>query len=184
MVRLLPRKCPSSDGCAMTPSDLARISSWCKPDDDGCQIWQGATCSGHPCIRVKEGEKWFTRLVRKVLWEHHEGTLRTDCLVTASCGDSLCISDEHRVAVNRSVHYTKKRVSTPLTALQKQKRAEFRRAHYAKLTPEQVQEIFVSTEPTRAVGAKYGIDKSMVSRIRAGKAWKTYTGLWSGLGGR
>jgi hypothetical protein len=44
----------------------------------------------------------------------------------------------------------------------------------AKLTKEQAAEIRVSSESQRALAAKYGVNKSMIARIKNGTAWRAH----------
>ena len=57
----------------------------------------------------------------------------------------------------------------------------FRHTFNAKLDWEKADEIRVSTEPSRKIAARFGVDKSLVCKIRAGKAWIRYNTPFAGL---
>lgn len=86
--------------------------------------------------------------------------------------------------IGRRVKMAQNNVSRILATANLNKRipgkSGFQRGHLNAnhtLTPAQVLEILNATGSAKAVGARYGVDRSTVQRIRRGELWSSVTGL-------
>lgn len=154
-------------------------------DARDCREWAGAhTTNGHPTVR--HGGKQV--LARRLAYELAIGPVRTRHVLTPRCGNRSCINPAHQVQRSNRQHL-QAMATAPRTSefARRAKIAAHQRDKAAKLTPAMVAEILTSTEPQRTLAAQYGVNKTMISRIRTGRAWRDYTspfaGVVSALGG-
>jgi hypothetical protein len=100
-------------------------------------------------------------------------------VVTPSCGNPYCLNPDHQKAVThqRAMQDASKRGS--LKGITAKKLAACRAN--AKISEEIAREIRSSHEPGHVLGAKYGIHKSMVNRIKQGKNWRDTSNPFAGL---
>ena len=59
-----------------------------------------------------------------------------------------------------------------------------KQAQQMQANMEKAQEIRASDKPCHVLALVYGVDKSMVSRVRRGEAWRDYSSPFAGLGAR
>lgn len=95
--------------------------------------------------------------------------------IVAKCENIKCVNPQH------AKHYTSQKFSVyrakcaanSVTGnlMRSIKIQAHKRATSAKLTQEQADEIRVSTRPSREEAKIYGVDKTVICRIRAGKSW-------------
>lgn len=157
------------------PTMLAYLEVKATRDDlTGCLIWQASTINGKvPQMRF-EGKP---HPARRVIFQFLRGPLRPGRQVGARKGcHYLCVDPEHLVQRTKS-QATKGHAVTQAT---RAKIAATKRGA-VKLTPQAVEQIRASTEPAYRLAPKLGVDKSMVTRIRRGEAWRDFTSPFAGL---
>ena len=103
--------------------------------------------------------------MHSTLYQERFGKLPPGQVVRHTCDNRMCINLDHMIprtpADNSNDMVVRGRCNTHC--------GETRRD--AKLSLKEVLEIAASTETQRVVGLRYGVSQSVVSRIRAGKAW-------------
>lgn len=138
-----------------------QIKKKCQEDGD-CFVWQGNTYNGVP--------KQSNYSARRIVWEVKKGPIPKGQIMTTTCGNSKCLNVDHLAVVGRS-EVSKKSAANPATKARRVISTTKSRRANCKITLEQAMEIRRSTETIFVLADKYGIHKSMVSRIRVGKAW-------------
>jgi hypothetical protein len=137
-------------------------------NERGCHICTSHSphSDGYPAL-WKDGRYQHAH---RVLYEEKHGRLPKEILVRHTCDTPRCINDDHLIpgtvkdnAVDRK---ERGRNNTP--------HGETRSD--AKLTAEQVKYIFThSLSSQRELAELLGVNQSVISRIRGGRAWKRTT---------
>jgi len=145
-------------------------------EDGDCWEWQGYCANGTPS--VFHAGKMIA--VRRLFTELLGGKLR-DGYYVAKCGNGLCVNPDHTTYNDPKQHMKKgnrKALQSPTRRLKIQ---IYKRATNAKLTQEMADEIRSSEGPSRVIAQKYGVNRSVVCRIRTGKAWVNLQNPFAGL---
>jgi len=148
-------------------------------DDGGCLIWTGRlSCSGgSPKLGNKSARREYYKAVK--------GPVKAGHYITSSCGHDLCM--EHLTQVTRS-DIARKQNEDP--SIRARKRASSARAARArgKICMEIARQIRASTDPIDVEAAKYGVDRTLIHKIRAHQVWREdvfqanpFAGLFTGL---
>lgn len=143
-----------------------------------CWLWQGATTSqGYPIVK-HEGS---CKLVRRVMFELHGGTLTARQPIATMCGEKLCVNPEHLKAstVAKVAQAAAKRGAW--TGLTRSAKIATKKRKTAKINMGIAQEIRNSTEINKVLAARFGINKSLAARIKSGHAWRDYSNPFQGL---
>jgi hypothetical protein len=162
--------------------NLDQIRDKCIEDGD-CWIWTGiASSSGVPKINIFVGRGKSGRTVvstRRVVWELVKGPIPARKLITTNCGCVKCLNPDHLVLTTAAKVAEKNgaRVDVRL----KKSRAGAARLAKAKLTWDQVEEIRASEGTTRELSQRYGVGRSAICNIRAGRTWRDYSNPFAGL---
>lgn len=157
------------------PVDLDYIRLRCVEEGE-CWIWRLGTDKGKPRLSVGGQSTSVRRLAYKIT---HGDPGRMN--VTDKCGERLCCNPEHlRAATHSQIGVAAAKAGAFSSMTRKAKISEARRRH-AKLSDEQVCEIRISTDSGPALSAKYGVSKTTVNKIRAGKLRKDYSNPFSQL---
>ena len=146
-----------------------------------CWLWAGATSStGHP-IAKPSGCK--CTLVRRLAFSLAGNTLTPRAPIGTVCGHKLCVNPEHlretttaaiaKHAGARGAFSSKARCAKIAQAKRKQ----------GKLTMDIAREIRMSPDTGRVLAARFGVDRSLVTRIKNGTAWRDYSNPYFGLMG-
>ena len=145
-------------------------------EDGDCWEWQGYCAYGTPSVchqgKMISVRRLFTQLL---------GNIVRDGYYVPKCGNGLCVNPEHTTYNDPKQHMKKaarKALQSPTRRLKIQ---IHKRATNAKLTQEKADEIRCSEGPSRLIAEKYGVNKSVVCRIRAGKAWVNLSNPFAGL---
>lgn len=144
-----------------------------------CLLWTGATSKqGYP---IYKPFKKSCALVRRTMFELHGGVLEPRVPIVTTCEEKLCINPLH----------LKKSTTQAVSAAAAKRGAFSSRARAAKisaskrkagkLTLEKVRAIRSSTEPGPKLAALYGVDRSLITGIKAGTRWRDYSSHWAGL---
>lgn len=144
-----------------------------------CLVWNSTIgTTGYPIIHTPDG----CRLARRLAFTLSGGVLKQRQPVATTCGDKRCINPEHlRASTTAKIAQAAARRGAYSTRARGAKIAAARRNGGAKLTEALAAEIRLSSEPGRVLADRYGVDKSLVNRIKRGTAWRDYSSPFAGL---
>ena len=148
-----------------------------------CWEWQGYSAHGTPQVfnRV-DGSKRRMYSVRRLLRELIEGQAQPDGFYSVSCGNVECVNPDHTIFRTEKQHFKamgKKVGDSPVRAL---KLSQYHRTNgKAKLCESKAQEIRLSNESGPVLAERYGVNRSLISRVRRGEIWKCLTNPFRGL---
>jgi len=149
---------------------LTRFNANYTRDENGCWLWTGTTTNG------KYGHRPYGQIrhdgtpiyAHRAAWTLFWGEIPSGSLVLHHCDVSLCVNPRHlflgSYMDNRNDMLAKGR-DNPSRGTE----------HYlAKLTEDEVRTIFTlrRKEPLQETARRFKINKSHVSRIQGGYAWK------------
>lgn len=140
-----------------------------------CWLWQGYIVNGVPQVMAFPDGKRKMVSVRKLLRELISGQPQPGGHYGHTCGNPACVAPLHTVwrgQLSQLRHMARSKVVTPEQCLQmRQSRID---GGHAKLTPEQVEIIRASDESGPVLGARYGVSRALVNRIKRGEIWRDY----------
>lgn len=146
-------------------------------EEGDCWNWTGYV--GNKVPQVSHDGKMISvrRLFRDLLGK----PVRKGWFVLPTCGNIECVNPDHSklLSPKQFTQHMGKKAGGSLS--RKVKIQAYKQRTVGKLTWEQADEIRLSTEPSRQTAAKYGVDKSLICRIRAGKSWIRYNSPFAGL---
>jgi hypothetical protein len=119
-----------------------------------CVPWSGTINKegyGHVYVGCKPGSVSITGLAHRVIYERAKGPIPDGLCIDHLCRNRACVNPEHM---------------EPVTIGENTRRGDL-----AKLTWDDAKTIRRCGGGVRATARRYGIDHSVVSRIRAKKAW-------------
>jgi hypothetical protein len=129
-------------------------------EPDGCWRWlkttnglgYGYAFVGRPARRTPSGGRPHGyRLAHRVSWEAVHGPIPADLQIDHLCRNRACVNPDHLEAVSSGENT--------------------RRGALSKLTWNAVREIRSSSAGTRELGRRFGVDHSVISRVRTRNAW-------------
>lgn len=146
-----------------------------KAGQDECWLWQATKNNmGYGMIQSLEyGRKILAHRASFIL---ENGPIADNICVLHKCDTPLCVNPSHlflgtkldnvrdMIAKGRKVIAWNPENKPPIM-----RGAEHWRS---KLTEEQAREIKYSKEPTKFLTEKYGVERSVIKRIRSGRSWK------------
>ena len=145
-------------------------------EDGDCWEWTGYCANGTPS--VSHAGKMIS--VRRLFTELLGGKLREGYYVP-KCGNKLCVNPDH-IAYNDPKQHMRKAARVALKSPTRRLKIQIhKRATVGKLTQEKADEIRSSSEASRVLAAKYGVDKSIICRIKNGQAWVNLSNPFAGL---
>jgi hypothetical protein len=146
-------------------------------EDGDCLVWSGRLSGAGGIPKLGQNS------VRRLVWERDNGPLREGELMSAGCGNHRCLA--HLVKSTKSEISTRSHASPARKAAQRVAATKWARANLAKLDIEKVREIRASSEDQHKLGARYGVDHSLISKIQTGRAWvELLASPFAGLGAR
>jgi hypothetical protein len=133
-------------------------------------------------VQVKHDGKHI--LVRRLAYELAKGVpTKPGLCVVPTCGNECCVNPKHQKAMRESEKCKRAAEQGAFSKIARGRAiAEGSRKTKAKLTPEQAKEIRYSAESGPVLAAKYGINKSLVNKIKRGEAWRDYSSPFIWLG--
>lgn len=136
--------------------------------NSGCWLWLGAITNGYGWYGERRG---VTDRAHRLSWMAYRGPIPTGMYVCHRCDNRLCVNPEHLFlgtpTENNHDMMRKNRFRAPHTCGE--------RHGHAKLSEQNVLDIFRSRERARDVAARYGLAERTVYGIRAGERWQHLT---------
>jgi hypothetical protein len=147
-----------------------------------CWEWQrGKSSAGYPMIR-RLGK---TYLVRRIVMDNAGKPAAPRQPVACRCDNPRCLNPEHLFLSSTSAICKRAGARGVWSTLGRAaKISASKRRTTAKLTDEAVAAIRASDETQVVLSKRYGINASLVGRVKRGDAWKDYTSPFAGLGAR
>jgi hypothetical protein len=141
---------------------------WQKVDKlglDECWAWLGAKDKyGYGRIgRGGLGHRSKTELAHRVSWELHNGTIEDNLFVCHSCDNPNCCNPNHL--------FLGTQFDNMKDAASKERVKRGTAHHNVKLSPEKVKIIRESSIQNIRLSKEFGVDASVISEIKNGKAW-------------
>lgn len=147
-----------------------------RDDLTGCLIWRGSVTNGNGYPQMRFAGR--AALVRRVAYMLIRGRILPGRQIglQPSC-HCLCVDPDHLAQRTRSQAITGHQVAPAVRA----KIARTKRERHGKLTPAIASEIRMSSDTYQALADRYGVNKSLVGRIRRGEAWRDYANPFTSL---
>ena len=133
-----------------------------------CLEWEGERShNGYGRMWTGKIGKSPRTAIHRWVWEEAHGPVPEGMHVMHLCDNPPCYALDHlrlgTAAENIADKVTKGRQARGVTH------------PAAKLTEDQVREIYASTEPCAELASMYGVNKSSISAIRTGRTWSHIT---------
>jgi hypothetical protein len=154
-------------------------------EEGDCWIWQGYKANGTPQVshpRPGFSSKMYS--VRRLMRDLVTGKPTPDGHYVTRCNDAACVNPEHVLFRPDDQHMKRigRTVSTSANITRSMKLRKYRiRIGHAKLSEQIAQEIRLSNESCATLGERYGVDKSLISKVRRGTAWRVLANPFQGL---
>lgn len=154
---------------------LEMLKMRCRECGD-CWEWISAAKTEHarryPQIQMNKK----TLNVRRVIYATAK-ELRPSLSVVPHCGNPYCVNPDHCKAVTEQQKCKRAAERGSFSTTQRAKKiADARRKSFSKLNEDQAREIRCSLESGPVLAQRYGVHRSLVTRIKRGGAWKEYVG--------
>jgi hypothetical protein len=137
-----------------------------KPEKSGCMNFPLRPLANGYCRISYEGG---SIKAHRASWIVHKGEIPNGLFVCHKCDNTVCVNPDHlflgTAADNNKDKSAKGRSCAPSGSLQWR----------SKLSDSAVLEILMDTRLQREIAVHYGINQSVVSEIKRGKAWKHVT---------
>ncbi len=141
---------------------LLSVFAHCKPDENGCWIWQLAVNSnGYGSASAGDGKK---AQAHRLAWKERHGSLPPKgVFVCHKCDVPLCVNPDHLFLGTHQENMD--------DMVRKGRNTTGERVTQAKLTAAQVLEIRAASGSIYEIAPRYGISFQQVSRIRRRERW-------------
>jgi hypothetical protein len=146
---------------AKPPTLEERLRSKIQVDASGCWLWTGQRRHDGYGMIWKDGRACRAHVV---VYELLKGRVRRNYCVCHTCDVRNCVNPEHLFLGTRAVN------NHDMKAKNRCEHSE--RHHASKLTAIDVLAIRAAEESHHALGKRYGVGPSVISRIRNRKAWR------------
>jgi len=161
---------------------IESIKAKCE-EENYCWIWQGYTANKSPYVS-HDGKM---QAVRKLIYMWSGKMIQPQFKYFVNkCKNPLCVSPTHVVArtqkmqssvMGKSVDHNAK---SRIIKLQRFARTRSN----VKLDEQRARAIFNDSRPCLAIALDYGVSKSLVAKVKSGKAWRNVSAInnpWQGL---
>lgn len=129
--------------------------------DSGCWEWTAHRFeNGYGAIIIEKK----VRKAHRVSYELHCGPIPDGARILHKCDNPSCINPDH-LRIGTQTENVEDMIA-------KGRKALGERTGVSKLTEQDVIAIRRSTEPSRKIATTYGVGKTTINSIRAGKYWK------------
>lgn len=148
-----------------------------------CWEWQGYSAHGTPQVFApSEGSKRRMVSVRRLFRELITGQAQPDGFYSVSCGNVECVNPDHTLFRTGRNHYKSMAKQVGKSPTRGLKISQYHRTSgRAKLDESKAQEIRLSNESGPVLAERYGVNRSLISSVRRGTAWKCLTNPFRGL---
>lgn len=153
-------------------------------EEGDCWLWQGYKANGTPQVsHPRPGFKSKMYSVRRLMRDLVTGKQTPDGHYVTRCDNPDCVNPEHVLFRSDEQHMQRiGRGSAMGNITKSMKLRKFRISiGHTKLSEQIAQEIRLSNETCAALGQRYGVDKSLVSKVRRGTAWRVLANPFAGL---
>lgn len=160
---------------------LAWMSITEKTVEEGeCWIWTAATSSGngYPIMKMPGCP---CETVRRIVLRMSGKPLKPRQPVEATCNERLCVNPAHIRASSAAAVAQKAAERGAFSTITRRAKIAASRRGKMKLTLEQAREIRCSEETGPVLAQRYGVNRSLVNNIKAGRAWREYSSPFAGL---
>ena len=141
-----------------------------------CWEWQGYYGNGTP--QVSQNGKM--QAVRRVFTELLGGQIKKGYYIP-KCRNNRCVNPDHTAFNDPKTHLTKIGKVALKSPTRRLKIQIHKRKTISKLTQEIADVIRVSDDNSRVLAEKYGVNKSVICRIKRGEAWVNLSNPFAGL---
>jgi len=125
---------------------------------DDCWLWTGVIGThGYGVVFISKRPKAIFNLAHRVSWELSASKITEGMQVLHKCDVRACVNPDHLFLGTQKDN---------IKDMMKKRRGP------GKLTDEQIAQIRSSTMPSRTLAPFFGISKTTILDIRAGKTWK------------
>lgn len=148
---------------------LEQVLAHCEPIGE-CLCWMGRMHNGSPVIKGTDREMRARRIVFAAL---SKAEIPSGKHPIPTCRDPRCLNFKH-LALRTTQQIAQLAAAEGRFASPSRKAActaAARKSPNAKLTPEMVAEIRVSEESGPVLAERYGVNRSLIPRIKRGDAW-------------
>lgn len=135
-----------------------------KTNSKGCWLYLGKL-SAQGYGRIKSGDS--LEGLHRFSYTYHKGAIPSGLLIRHTCDEHNCLNPEHLLVGTHQDNYNDMVVQGT--------QARGVTNGHAKLTEEQVKDIYLSLEPTKDLAIRYGVVQGVISQIRLNKNWTHVT---------
>lgn len=148
----------------VTDADLlkATLFNRSRLAENGCWEWVGYKASGGYGA-ISQGGKNVR--AHRVSYEAYNGPIPKGMVVRHTCDNPACINPDHLILGTQRQNVADREARG-------RRDVKGSQIGTSKLSEQDVMEIRASTDSTADIAARYGVDKSNIWLIRAGKSWK------------
>lgn len=151
-------------GVAKFCSDLCHLLANVRNEGE-CWIWTGGhDKDGYGVVRFRGRRRVKAHRASYAEFKGWPGPVPSELMVCHSCDNPPCINPDHL--------FLGTSLDNKIDSVIKARHAFGERAHKAKLTESQAQEILASDEPAPVLAERYGIHRNSIYYLRKGKSWK------------
>lgn len=149
-------------------------------EEGECWIWTASTSSGtgYPIMKMPGCP---CETVRRIVLRMSGKPLKPRQPVEATCDERLCVNPAHMRASSTAAIAQKAAKRGAYSSISRRAKIAASRRGKMKLTMEQAREIRCSEESGPVLAQRYGVNRSLVNNIKAGRAWRDYSSPFAGL---
>ena len=137
-----------------------------------CWEWQGYITNNTPYV-YSEGKM---QPVRRVFSQLIYRPSKHAAFYGVNCKNLACVCPDHIKPLTQKQHMAAMQKNSRKSLTRAAKIQIYKRANSAKLDANKADYIRNSDENSRALAAKFGVSKSVICKVRAGKAWVNLAG--------
>lgn len=152
-------------------------------EEGDCWLWQGYKANGTPQVSSPRPErKGKMYSVRRLMRELDSGRQTPDGHYVTTCDNPACVNPEHVKFMSDRHHLARIASITRHGSSKSMKLRKFKIASgIAKLSEEIAHEIRLSDESGPVLAERYGVNRSLISKVRRGDAWRPLSNPFGGL---